>query len=240
MANYSFKPSLKGSLLFVLMVSLFIFLGAWQLQRAHEVSALNELQSRASLEETKTLDVLSLTPDIDKLRYRQVSMSGSYDEAHQFLLDNQLQDGRPGYQVLTPFRLANTDVAVLVNRGWVPLGADRAHLPLINLEQAPDRVQGMVDKLYRVGLNLTGAATPSPGWPSVIQVPEPEALSGSLGYSVMPYQVLLSPSASEGYVRKWQLRSAKPEKNLGYAFQWFGLALASLFLYVKSFLRANG
>jgi hypothetical protein len=47
--------------------------------------------------------------------------------ASNTLLDNQVRDGRPGYHVLTPLRMAEN--AILINRGWVPLGEFRQVLP---------------------------------------------------------------------------------------------------------------
>jgi cytochrome oxidase assembly protein ShyY1 len=46
------------------------------------------------------------------------------------LIDNMVKQRKAGYFVITPFALAGGGW-VLVNRGWVPLGASRAQRPAI-------------------------------------------------------------------------------------------------------------
>lgn len=230
--NYSFKPSLGSVLLLAVFFPLFLALGLWQLQRAGEKTALNELREARVAEAPMQLD--GATPDsIEDLRYRSVILVGEYDIAHQFLIDNQLEGQQVGYHVLTPFRLAGTHRAVLVNRGWVPLGSDRRVLP--SIDSAPlgkIRLAGVVDRLHRVGFRLKGAEIPTEGWPSVVQLPEPGPLSDRLGYSLLPYQVLLDPSAEGGYGRYWQAGKLDSGKNRGYALQWFLFATVALILFL--------
>ena len=60
-------------------------------------------------------------PDISTSR-----PSGAYDSARQMLIDNMSNaEGRAGYYVITPFALRGGGW-ILVNRGWVPVGASRA------------------------------------------------------------------------------------------------------------------
>ena len=175
----------------------------------------------------------------DALRYRPVEVSGAYDPDHQFLVDNQVRGGKPGYLVLTPLRIAGTGMAVLVNRGWVPLGADRARKPEVGFDTQAVHVSGIADYFPRVGFKLRGAEIPGPGWPSVVQVPEPGPLAERLGYPVLPYQVLLDPAAPDGYVRAWHEVSPDPGKNRGYALQWFLFATVAAVLYVRHGLKAG-
>ena len=50
--------------------------------------------------------------------------------SRQILIDNMVNGERAGYFVITPFALQGGGW-VLVNRGWVPLGASRAERPAI-------------------------------------------------------------------------------------------------------------
>ncbi len=63
-------------------------------------------------------------------RFQRVSVKGRLDPDHQFLLDNRTNEGRPGYEVLTPLYLdaAERDV-ILVDRGWIPFSGFRDKLP---------------------------------------------------------------------------------------------------------------
>lgn len=230
MRNYSFKPGLGISLLFVSIFTLFMGLSLWQFQRAEQKTALMTAREQRGQDAPVRLD--GAAADVESLRYRRVEAEGEYDAAHQFLLDNQLHEGQPGYQVLTPLRLAGGG-AVLVNRGWLPLGADRNRLPEVNLVNPRVRVTGVVDHFPRVGLKLQGAEIPGPGWPARVQVAEPQPLAERLGYPVLPYQVLLDPTAEQGYVRAFRAPSLAPEKNRGYALQWLLFAAVAAGFYLR-------
>ncbi len=237
--NYSFKPSVKAVWLFAVFFPLFVALGFWQLQRADEKVALNVLRDTRSQEPPRSLKDVAAEV-LDDLRYRPVWMEGQYDTAHQFLLDNQLQGQSVGYQVLTPLRLSGMDKAVLVNRGWVPQGSSRRVLP--NIDQAPPgtmKVIGIVERFHRVGFQLEGADIPADGWPSVVQLPQAEKLAERLGYSVLPYQVLLDPAADGGYSRVWQVVRLDSDKNRGYALQWFLFAGLVTFFFVRYSFKAK-
>src|SRR5277367_2855820 len=99
-------------------VLLFVQLGRWQLHRAAEKRVL---QSAFELGALQTSELGSRTL-AEVPRYQQVRFQGHYEPAHQFLLDNMTEEGRIGYQVLTPFRLDDQRL-ILINRGWVPLPA---------------------------------------------------------------------------------------------------------------------
>lgn len=237
MRDYSFKPGWKASLMFLAAFALFTNLGVWQLHRAGEKQALMEAREQRGRDAPVRLR--GAEDGADEFRYRRVEVTGEYDAAHQFLLDNQVHDGQPGYQVLTPLRIAGSGMAVLVNRGWVPLGADRARKPEVGLTIREVHVDGVADHFPRVGFKLRGAEIPGPDWPSVVQVPEPERLAERLGYPVLPYQVLLDPAAPEGYVRVWHEVPLDPGKNRGYALQWFLFATVAAVLYLRHGLKAG-
>lgn len=237
MRHYSFKPRWTFSLGFAVLLSLFLSLGFWQLRRAAEKDALAALRVQRGRDVPVLLGTGAST--VEDLRYRPVIAEGEYDAAHQFLLDNRVHDQQPGYQVLTPLRLANGRAAVMVNRGWVPLGADRSELPDLRSSKTRVRLTGVADRFPAVGLRLQGAEIPAPGWPSVVQLAVPERLAERLGYPVLPYQVLLDETAPDGYVRSWKEVRLSPEKNRGYALQWFLFAAVAAFLYLRHGFKAG-
>lgn len=237
MRDYSFKPRWKASLGYLLILALFVNLGLWQLRRADQKTALMEAREQRGQDAPIQLSGAEANPD--DLRYRRVVVSGEYDPAHQFLLDNQVHDQKPGYQVLTPLRIAGGDKAVLVNRGWIPVGTDRARLPDVGLQATRVQIAGVADHFPGVGLKLKGTEIPAPGWPAVVQLPEPSALAERLGYPVLPYQVLLDPQAEQGYVRAWREVRLTPEKNRGYALQWFLFAAVATVIYLRHGLKVG-
>ena len=240
--DYSFYATARAWLLFLGTAGLFVALGFWQLQRADEKVHLNQMRESRAREAPIRLGAAA--PDIlGEFRYRPVLLDGAFDVEHQFLVDNQLHGQTVGYHVLTPFRIRDSEQAILVNRGWVPLGSDRQDLPSIEVSHpGPVRVQGTLDELHRVGFRLRGAEVPGPGWPSLVQLPDTARLTERLGYSLLPYQVLLAPEAADGYVREWHMARLDPGKNRGYALQWFSFAAVAAFLFIRHGLtsRARG
>jgi surfeit locus 1 family protein len=228
--HYSFKPGWKMSLGFLVAFALFLRLGFWQIDRGQQRQALVDIRAERHRDAPLVLD--GREPDPDELRYRRVTVTGEYDPAHQFILDNQVHRQQPGYYVLTPLRIAGGNTAVLVNRGWRPWGPDRKPPADLALRETSVRLTGTLDRFPRVGLKLEGADRPAPGWPSVVQVAEPARLAERLGFPVLPVQVLLDETASEGFVRAWHEVPLDPGKNYGYALQWFLFAAVAASLYL--------
>jgi surfeit locus 1 family protein len=228
--HYSFKPGWIASLGCLLFVFLFISLGFWQLHRADEKKAFMNLQAQRA--EEPPLALGDRESNMEEMRYRRVSAIGEYDVNHQFLLDNQIHGQTPGYHVLTPLRMMDSSLAILVNRGWIPVGSDRTQHPALTIQNTHVEIFGMADRFPRVGLILQGAEIPTPGWPAVIQIVDPERIGERLGYPVLPYQVLLDATSAEGYGRDWKPVDLAPEKNLGYALQWFLFAITAVVLYL--------
>lgn len=239
--NREFRFSLLGLSLYVLLLALLCSLGFWQLGRAEQKRQFLRQQQTAA--ETAVLD-LNQHPvgDVESVRYQKVLVSGRYDATHQFLIDNQILDGKPGYFVMTPFLLEQGKNAVLVNRGWIPLGADRKVLPDVGIKTGVKRVSGRINHFPPVGIKLKGAEIPSDGWPAVVQVIDSRVLAEKLAYDLYDFQIELDADADEGYRREWKSASTiPPEKHLAYAVQWFGLALTltGLFIWISSRKRSE-
>lgn len=214
----------------VISVAIFSSLGIWQLNRAEEKRLM--LAEKAEPSGDVIHDLGRVQADSDAFRYRLISVSGRYDAGHQFLLDNRIVNGKPGYFVFTPFQPHGDGPSVLVNRGWVPLGASRSDLPDVDLEQAETRVEGILDRFPSVGLKLKNAEIVPPGWPAVVQMLDLGYIASVLNQELVPFQVLLDAAASEGYLRDWRWRGQPPERHTGYAFQWFAMAITVTALYL--------
>jgi len=226
--NYTFKPTPIASFALLVLLPAFVALGFWQLQRAHDKQALQAARETRS-QAVPVVLTAALAAELE--RFQPVEVSGDYDAARQFLLDNQILNHQVGYWVMTPLKIAGSDTAVLVNRGWLPRSADLSRLPELPMAKRQVRLRGTFDRFPRVGWKLQGADIPSAGWPAVVQVLDAEHLAQRLGYPVLPYQVLLDAGEDEGYARDWRAAGLDPTKNLGYAMQWFAFALAVLLLY---------
>ncbi len=231
-----FKPSIIMTLLTAAAVSLFLSLGNWQMRRAAEKQALLDLQAQQLQLPAVALQGGETQADLG--RYRRVVVTGTWDPGHQFLLDGRTHRGRAGYEVLTPLALDNSRV-VLVNRGWVPGFGDRRRLPSISIERRQVTVTGRVDRFPRAGMDLPGMRRPSPGWPAVVQVLEPEVAAARLERPVADFQIKMDPGLPDGYVREWNLAHIRPQRHIGYALQWFSFAAIALGLWIWHGLKRH-
>ncbi len=177
-------------------------------------------------------------------RYRQVQITGKYENQHHLLLDNQVYRGQAGYHVLTPFLLPDQHQAILINRGWVAVGARRDVLPDVAL---PAKTPTDATPVWHTVVGRLSQPT-QPGWRlgtlellsniQVIGYVDYDVLSEQLGYRLLPVIVLLDSTQPDGFNRDWQLTSPTgPERHWGYAVQWFALALTLVVIYIVVNMR---
>jgi surfeit locus 1 family protein len=210
-------------------------LGRWQLRRAHEQQA--EID-RFTAGTESTLRIGAATARLP--RFQHVETTGHYDAEHQVLIDNVVDaDGRAGYLVITPFEVEGNGW-VLVNRGWVPLGASRAQRPAVGVSEQPRSLRGRVGRLPSPGLQMGHPAPLAPPFPAVATFPLLPDLHGFLhksSWSDAADVVLLDADQPDGYVRAWGVTGLSPMRHLAYAVQWFGLALTLAVIYVVTLRR---
>lgn len=243
LAAFRFQPGLIPTLATLLVFPILVLLGFWQLDRAEQKEqALAAFDARA---EQSPVDLNQADPDPEDDLYRPAEARGSFDTSRQFLLDNQVRNRQVGYHVLTPFRLKGREEAVLVDRGWVPSGSSRAELPARPAPEDVDMVRGHIDQGPATGIRLGGIADGEQGWPLRVQYVDYKELGARLDYALLPVVLRLDENAAGGYQRDWRPSHPTgygPDRNRGYAFQWFGLAatLAIIYLVVNLKRRRNG
>lgn len=228
MPNVTFKPKLIPTLATLIVLPIFISLGFWQLQRAEEKKILlQQYEQRAG----KPLQLHAIKSDGRDYQYSLVKLTGHFDNEHNFLLDNKIYQKRVGYQVLTPFIIDNEQQLILINRGWIPQGQSRQILPTIATVSGEQTLQG---SLYIPPKNFILSATEENNtWPRVVQGINIVAFEKNLGQSLRPWIVLLDPKDKNGFVREWQpVVATAPQKNIGYAVQWFSFAGVLCVIYI--------
>lgn len=234
-----FVPRAWSVLLTAIALAAFVSLGNWQLGRAREKQALSASFMAGS---ASTVDAAGLGFEtLD--RYQHVRLRGRYDGARQVLLDNMPSaTGRPGYRVLTPLERADGRGWVLVDRGWVPLGATRAALPEVAVGSEDREVSGILDVLPVPGLRVGPAASPGEaGWPRVLLFPTEADVESVLDTDVESRILLLDAGLPDGFERRWRpALGFGPERHLGYALQWFAFALLTVVLFISLNLRRVG
>jgi surfeit locus 1 family protein len=230
LGRYDFRPSRWPTLVVLLVLPLLLSLGFWQLDRAEQKRAW--LARHDAGRQQEAVDLNAVQPAYDAVAHRQAVVRGVYDPAHQVLLENQIRDRRTGYLVLTPLRIEGTGAVVLVDRGWLPASGDRRELPDLTLEAVEVTAHGVIDRGPSVGLKM-GDSVVAEGWPLRVQYLDYQELDRRLPYPVLPYLIRLDPAQPHGYRRDWQPVDAMgPATHVGYAVQWFGLAIALVVIYL--------
>jgi len=224
--RWQFKPPLWAWLLTLATVAAFSMLSLWQIDRSQEKQALLDLYEQSG--EPATVRSASELEALE--RYAEVTLEGHFEPARQFLLDNMLREGQPGFHVWTPFRLAADDTLVIVDRGWIAEADAPPDAPDANARS----IRGRINALPRPGFRMA-PPPPEGDWPRRIYFPEQADLQDQLGEAVFDGRLLLDADESPGYRRDWQPINMTPERHLGYAFQWGALALAVflVFLFVN-------
>ncbi|GGT26953.1 MULTISPECIES: SURF1 family protein [Streptomyces] len=118
------------TLVALVLIPVMVKLGFWQYHRHERRVAQNELiEANLAAEPVPVASVTSPGHRVPRADWwRAVTATGTYDTAHEVVVRMRTSnDDRLGFHVLTPLLLADGR-AVLVNRGWVPGGADsRSH-----------------------------------------------------------------------------------------------------------------
>lgn len=233
-AGLKFNPEWRITLFTVVMVPLLVGLGVWQLQRAQEKAALE-----AVFEARQQQPPVALTElwgrSGESLAYQPVRLQGSFLPDQYFLLDNQVQHGTVGYEVLGILQLADGSGSVLVDRGWIAGDAARRTLPVVPVVTGPVEVSGQVyvapGKPFLLAEQDLDTA-----WPKIIQavemdklVPVAAALQGDV---VFPFPVRLDAGATGALTVNWQVVNMSPQKHQAYAVQWFAMAAVLLVFYL--------
>lgn len=232
--NRTFEPRLFTTLVAIGLILMLISLGRWQLHRAEEKRVLFDSFAAAS-DAARPIDLQS-----EKVpRYSRVAAVGRYDATRQILIDNMVEGERAGYFVITPFALQGGGW-VLVNRGWVPLGRTRADRPAIPVGGTSRTIRGRADNLPSPGIKMGVPAPLAPPYPVVAAYPTRAEVAQLLQESKWVSAtdlILLDAGEPDGYVRHWTPPGFPPMRHVGYAVQWFGLALALGVIYVVTNFR---
>lgn len=230
-----FAPRPFTTLLAIVLIVCLVLLGRWQLRRADEKRALFDAFT-AGTGATRELDMRA--PQLP--RYQHVEAKGKYDPTRQVLIDNMSNaEGRAGYFVITPFALSGGGW-VLINRGWVSVGASRASRPPIQVSSEERELHGRTDNLPRAGIELGQRQALDPPYPVVASFPthrEIARLLAERSWSPAAEVVLLDPGEPDGYLRQWHAPGIPPMRHVAYAVQWFGLALTLATIYLVTNLR---
>lgn len=217
----------------LVLVAVGILLGNWQVRRAAEKTTLQaRLTQRAALPPL-VLDGKPVDPAA--VEYRRVIVTGEFVPNWPLFLDNRPFEGRTGFVVLMPFRIAGSDDVVLVARGWVPRDpAVHDRVPQVATPGGRTTIEGLAVLHPARVMELGKAPPPRPG--AIVQNVDPAGFAQTSGLRTLPVLVEQTNADGTALTRKWPAPAVDVDRNKGYAFQWYALAaMAFLFFVITGF-----
>ena len=73
----------------------------------------------------------------------------------------------------------------------------------------------------------------------MVQFPSRDELEKALGLDLVPGLVLLDADQPDGFRRNWRPSDFGPERHIGYAVQWFALAITLVVLFLAWSFRKS-
>jgi len=210
----------------------FVALGNWQLRRADERRALAAAQ-RAALAAPAT-PLPGAPVEASAYAMRRIQLRGTFLPRYTIYLDNRIREGRVGYEIVTPLRVAGTKLHVAVLRGWVAGTRSRADLPSVRTPSDEQVIDGLALAEIPQRFEPSGAVPEGRVWQNF----SVERYRASTGLTLQPLILEQRSDNGDGLARDWPLHGAGAEKNENYALQWYSLAALSIILWiVLSFRR---
>lgn len=226
-----FAFRVKLTVLVMTLLPILLVLGFWQLSRYEQKLVLEQ-----AYDTRRTLEPVSfseLKRQQDPL-YLPLTVSGRFDHERYFLLDNQVFQGEAGYELYMPF-LVDEGQWLMVNRGWIPAG-QRQQLPEITTNPAHLVLTGFAYKPLGKPFTLGDDIWPE-GWPKRIQAYDQDKVTDALGQPVPGFYLVLGDGQAEQF--RPVVVNLKSSRHMGYAVQWFAMALVMLLLYGFHMVRSG-
>jgi len=217
--EFKWQPLPKFLILVCAVLPLTVAAGFWQLDRAEQKSTALALQDQGATQPAVNLTSVSET---DVRNYLKTYVEGQWSE-ELFLLDNRIRAGRVGYEVVGLLKSGDLK-PILVNRGWIDGGQDRSKLPEIEVLFGNHRVEGYLYKSVQRPIVLAEQQW-SNSFPERLQVIDFSLLEERLGKDLYPSVLRISAESPLAFRADWKIERKGPGMHIGYAVQWFLMAL---------------
>jgi surfeit locus 1 family protein len=227
-----FRPEFWPTLFLVPALAMLIGLGIWQLERRVWKTDLID-----RIEHGLAAAPAPLPAEIDDsaFDYRHVTVTGRFDPVHEFRLLARVHDGSAGIQVVSPLIRDDGGPAVMVNRGWVPLGPDGKPATYDPPPTGPVTVEGVARRPLPQGWMqpANSAATNEWFW---VDLPAMAAAAGLAGAAPVVVEQAPGPDQNRPPIGG-QTIVELPNDHLQYAITWFSFAAILIAIYLLHHLR---
>jgi surfeit locus 1 family protein len=226
--SFKWQPNTKLLVFSLLMLPLLLSLGFWQLERGEEKQEIVDHHARnQQLPPVVSAEELASGEDH---QYRLAWVRGSVDNQRVIILDNKVKNGRPGYEILQSMTISGVKEKLLINRGWVEASLDRDILPSISPIKGEVQLRGYLYRALEGGYRLDDGIRQVQDWPSRVGWITLERANELFNEPFMPYQLRLDQDSPGAFKTGWTTVAVRPEKHVGYAVQWFAMAITLLIM----------
>jgi surfeit locus 1 family protein len=216
------------TLLVIAAVGVMARLGIWQLDRLAQRRAFNARVKEQIAQPPLDLSSETLDADLPYMEYRAVTVVGTYDQADEVALRNQVWQDRPGVHLLTPLVISGINEAVLVDRGWIPAEDAAPEKRAKYAEPGIVMVRGAI-RQARAKPDFGPADRPlAPGekrldvWSNI----NVERIGQQVSYPLLPIYIQQAPDPAWTSLpyRSQPKLDLTEGPHFGYALQWFTFA----------------
>jgi surfeit locus 1 family protein len=219
-----------ATLLVILAIGVQVRLAIWQLERLQERRVFNARVQDQLDQPPLTLEARTPSDELSTMAYRAVVVRGEFDFTQEVALRGQSWNGKLGARLLTPLRIAGSDRAVLVDRGWIPYEeTENGRWPQY-AQPGVVAVRGQLRASHQqTGFGFQTDPTPLPGerltaWNQA----NVESIGAQIPYPLLPVYLQQAPDTDPDTVLPYAGLSPldlSDGSHLGYAGQWFMFAI---------------
>lgn len=232
---------LLSTVLVVVGLAVLTRLGIWQLDRLEQRRYFNARVTAQVDHPVLELEGEALNADLANMEYRQVLVRGEYDHAQEIALRNQAFQNQWGVHLVTPLHIAGSNMAILVDRGWIPAGDfesgdwSKYNEPgLVEVRGVLRASQSKADFGSRSDPIPLPGGDPIQAW-NFVNI---QGIAIQISYPLLPAYIQQAPDSTWTGLpyRSMPELELSEGPHLGYAIQWFTFA-AILGLGYPYFIR---
>ena len=213
------KKAFLFQIFVIFFITIFCALGTWQLYRLQwKVEIINEIKAGLNSSPIKYSNLV-------KKNYQRVNIKGKFNFNEQIYLYSLNDKGKPGFDVITPFKTENND-NVLVNRGWI--SKELKGKTIINTKNnSEQKIVGFLREIYKPNIFKPANDIENNVWFS-INLKEINKVTGKR----FDEFVIFLEDDQEKIPQPKKVSIDVPNNHLKYAITWYAISVSIIFYYL--------
>ena len=213
------KKAFLFQIFVIFFITIFCALGTWQLYRLQwKVEIINEIKAGLNSSPIKYSNLV-------KKNYQRVNIKGKFNFNEQIYLYSLNDKGKPGFDVITPFKTENND-NVLVNRGWI--SKELKGKTIINTKNnSEQKIVGFLREIYKPNIFKPANDIENNVWFSI----NLKEISKVTGKRFDEFVIFLEDDQEKIPLPK-KVSIDVPNNHLKYAITWYAISVSIIFYYL--------